>query len=102
MKVYSIHCQTGCSCCNNENHSLGLFESSEDAQRRVTFFLDPNANNNPIGSQYARKGRYDIMELEAEPIAGDRLIIGSRVVDFGGFAVVHDDGTAIGEERIEL
>lgn len=98
MKVFIINCETGCTCCSSDNHSLGFYETREDADRRVGFFLDPNAKHNPVASQYAPKGRYHINEEEAEPISGDRIIVGDRVYEFSKFAQVGPDGSCSGHE----
>lgn len=66
MKLYKIYCATGCTCCSSDNHYRGYFKSQEDAERRIVFFKLPEANNNPVASQYARKGRYEISGIEAE------------------------------------
>lgn len=78
MKLYFIHCQTGCTCCSEEyNHYCGPFSSREKAQERIDSYLEetpPIYKNgrrmNPphIASQYAPRGRYSIEEHEAEKL----------------------------------
>ena len=66
--VYVIYCSTGCTCCAYDNHYRGFYETKEAADRRIKFFLDPNAHNNPTASQYAKRGRYGVEELILEKV----------------------------------
>lgn len=69
MKLFKIYCSTGCTCCSDNNHYRGYYKSKEDAEKRIEFFKKPDAENNPVASQYAHKGRYSISdEIEAEKV----------------------------------
>lgn len=92
MKLFLIHCSTGCSCCHEYNHYRGPYESREAAQRRVDFFLDEKVRNNPVASQFAPKGYYHISEHEAEKIKHGRIIVSNRVFPFSGFIPVDENG----------
>ena len=90
-KGYAINCSTGCTCCSNEDFTEGLWRTKEGAQARIDFFKDPNAHNNPLASQYSKKGNYSIEEVDVEKISGDRIIIGKNYVYYERF--VEDGGT---------
>lgn len=90
-KVAVIYCATGCSCCSNENHYRGPFKSKEDAERRIKRFLS-GTEMPPVASQYARRGRYTIEELDFELIARNRAILnGSRVIDLNEHPILTTD-----------
>lgn len=75
MKSYIIHCSTGCSCCNEENHYRGPYKAQKDAEdAKAGFQL-----NKLLASQYAPEGRYSIEEHEAEELPDGRIIIGRRI-----------------------
>lgn len=91
--LWLIECRTGCTCCSDENHHRGPYRSKEDADRRVASFVAPNSKYWPVASQYARRGRYLVERMEAEPISGGRFIADDRVFDSLAFVDVHPDGT---------
>lgn len=82
-KAFVIYCSTGCTCCSSENHYRGPFSSREIAERRA----DDYHKARILASQYARNGRYEIEEHEAEILPDGRIIVDNTV--FGGWA---DDG----------
>jgi len=88
-----IHCRTGCTCCSDDNHYRGPYATRADAERRVNFFLVPTAVNNPVASQYARKGCYEIVEEPVEMLGNDRIIIGERVHRVLQMVTVNSDGS---------
>lgn len=90
-KTYSIACRTGCTCCSYENHSLGFYKSKDDAERRIKWFKDPNANNNPLASQYARKGCYSINEHTVE-FYKDQIIVDNHIFN-NNIIETNEDGT---------
>lgn len=77
MKVYKIECRTGCSCCSEENHYRGLYETKEEAQARIDRFK--RGIDYPLASQYSIYGNYTLEEFDAEEINGNRLIIENKV-----------------------
>lgn len=95
VEGWFVHCETGCSCCRDENHYRGPYASLEDAERRRAFF-----QTHPIlGSQYAPKGRYCIGEpCTAELLPDGRVIIESRV--FPGFVQVDGEGITKEDDRV--
>jgi len=93
MKIFLIECRTGCSYCSYENHYRGPFESKEDADRRIAFFLLAGVGNNPVASQYSKKGNYDVREYDAEEISNNRVIINDRVFEWSGFVTVNEGGS---------
>lgn len=96
-----IYCRTGCTCCSDDNHYRGPYATLEAAQRRVNFFLEPTAINNPVASQYARKGCYEIVEEPVDRIDETRVIIGSRVHHVYGAVVVNPDGSVFGDDYFD-
>lgn len=83
MTLFLIECRTGCTCCSNENHYRGPYSTRQIAEKRVEEFKAMPL----LASQYARQGRYEIEEHEAEQLPDGRLICGSKVYE--GFK---DDG----------
>ncbi len=81
MKAYFVHCGTGCTCCNSEDHYRGPFSSVEKAEEAIALYKSVIL----LSSQYAPKGRYytDKKGEEVEELPGGRLIIRDRV--FPGF-----------------
>lgn len=92
QSAWIIRCNTGCTCCAYENHVRGPYRSEEDANNRVKFFR--TGAWYPLGSQYARRGRYTIDNVTLETLPDGRVIIGDTVFDSAEFAVVNEDGSA--------
>ena len=105
IKIFRIEARTGCSCCSDENHYRGPYKTREDAERRVKFYLEEEGDKKywPIGSQYARRGRYTIEEHLAEILPGNRWIIEDRVYKVAPFIEIAEDGSSEqnNEERFE-
>lgn len=99
-KLYVIYCMTGCTCCNDENHYRGFYKTRDDAEKRKEYFLDPNANHNPLASQYLRKGGYEIIEVDAEFIDKDRIIVNDTVHSIDSIFDVNEDGSILGNDEI--
>ena len=76
MKGYLVACSTGCTCCSNENHTRGPFSSREIAEGACAKYLEVGV----LGSQYARKGRYQVEEYDAELLPDGRVIVANVVV----------------------
>lgn len=77
--IYAVYLQTGCSCCHDDNYTEGPF-TLEEAQA----FIDKAIYGDgppPIASQYARRGRYDILEIEIEELPDGRIIAYDKVWD---------------------
>lgn len=76
-KVWYIECCTGCSCCANENFDQGFYDNLEVPQALIDKWL--TGDGNPLASQYARYGRYQLHEVEAEILPDGRWIVESTV-----------------------
>jgi len=81
--AFFIHCATGCSCCNSENHYTGPYRSLKHTKETMEGYQKTGR----LGSQYAPKGNYTICWSKAEILPDGRVICDDRV--FSGFA---DDG----------
>ena len=77
MKVYLIHCRTGCTCCSNENFLEGPFIEKWHAEEKMEQYR--KGIDNPLASQYAKYGSYALIEETAEVLPDGRAIIGNRV-----------------------
>lgn len=77
MKIYLIAASTGCTCYADENFEQGPYTNKEEAQDVVSKWSV--GENNPLASQYAKYGRYSVIEYEAEDISGGRFVIGDTV-----------------------
>lgn len=73
IKIWSIYCATGCTCCNNENFTHGFYKNKNDAQSQMDEWSQ--GINNPLASQYAKYGRYSLQEHEAELLGDGRMIV---------------------------
>lgn len=77
VEVFAIDCSTGCSCCSDENHSRGFYQTREEVEARIKRFK--SGVDNPVASQYARYGCYSIEKYDAEEIDKDRMIVDAHV-----------------------
>lgn len=97
LKAYAIEARTGCSCCSHENHVRGFYATKEEAERRIKYYLT-EGNFFPLNSQYAKRGRYNIIELDIEKLPDGRLIINGDIVmkpeDFRYIDVAEDGSVA--------
>lgn len=94
MKLAFIYCGTGCTCCNHEDHIRGPYLTVADAERRVNYFRAPDSKYWPLASQFQKRGRYEVKELEVESISNDRVIVEGRVFpSFARVIEVKPDGT---------
>lgn len=75
--AYLVACSTGCSCCRDENHRTGPFEHRGEAEAAAADYL----RYGRLGSRWAPKGRYGVIEVACEKLPDGRLIIDGRVVD---------------------
>ena len=75
MKLFVIYCRTGCSCCSNENHYRGPYQTREDAQKEIDSYYAPDSKFWPLASQYAKRGHYNIKEIEVETLPDGRQIV---------------------------
>lgn len=80
-KGFIIYCSTGCSCCSNENHYRGPFRTRTTAESRAAVYHSSRL----LASQYAKNGRYEILEVEIEILADGRVVVDNTHV-FPGFA----------------
>lgn len=78
--AFFIQCETGCSCCSQENHITGPYRSLKYAQRLILEYISAKR----LASQYSKTGRYTILWEEAEILPDGRIIIEDRI--FGGFS----------------
>lgn len=102
MKVYTISCSTGCSCCRDDNHLRGFYKTREDAERRIAYFKSPESKYWPLASQYARRGCYRINEEDAELISNNRVILNNNYVYNLNFIDVKEDGTVENNDEEQL
>jgi hypothetical protein len=72
-EVFYISCSTGCSCCSDENHSYGFFNTREEADAQVAEWL--TGKDNPVASQYAKYGRYYVYPAQAEFLPDGRVVV---------------------------
>lgn len=77
--VYWIAASTGCSCCSYENFDYGFFFDKEEPQAIIDRWS--KGDRNPLASQYAKYGRYSLMEGEAEILPDGRMIVEGSVFD---------------------
>ena len=91
MKAYLIDCHTGCTCCSNENHYRGPYETKEIAQKRIDFFY--HGAWAPLASQYAKRGCYYIEEVDYEVLQDGRVILDDRVYKDLEFIKLEEDGS---------
>ena len=92
--LYFIYCRTGCTCCSEKNHVRGPYASLQDAEKRVAYYLSESSKFWPLGSQYARRGRYNIETKAFEILPDGRAIVGDRVyVGMLDTIKINDDGT---------
>jgi len=89
IKLYSIDCSTGCSCCSSENFRQGFYTDKAEPEKLIAEWQQ--GNGNPLASQYARRGIYKLEEHDAEQLPDGRIIIGSRIYESSGFQGRLDD-----------
>lgn len=75
--IFFIYGRTGCSCCSDDNFTMGPFLTEKVAQEQADAWR--NGKDSPIGSQYAPNGLYSVGKEEAEEISGGRFIIDKEV-----------------------
>jgi hypothetical protein len=101
---FVISCITGCTCCAYDNHYRGFYQTREDAQLRIDYFL--HGKYWPVSSQYASRGKYQIEEYEYETIGKnisekmicyDRIIVLDHVYPLN-WVIPNKDGSLIDEE----
>lgn len=80
-KGFVVHCRTGCTCCQSENHYRGPFKTRAFAKTRANGYH----RDRVLASQFARNGRYSIQEVDIETLEGGRIIVDGRFV-LDGFA----------------
>ena len=91
VKFFLIHCSTGCSCCNSENHYRGPFSTKEIADARVPKYREMRV----LASQFSSRGNYSVNgPFEGELLPDGRIISDESV--YQGFA---DDKTVGGDEE---
>ena len=78
-KVWWIECRTGCSCCADENFDYGFFLNEEEPRALISKWS--KGIDNPLGSQYAKYGRYYLDSSEAEIFPDGRWIVEGTVFE---------------------
>jgi hypothetical protein len=78
MKLFRIECRTGCTCCKEDNHYRGFYETREEAQARIDRFY--RGLDYPLASQYARYGSYGIEGVDVEQLPDGRIIVNNERV----------------------
>ena len=76
IKVWIVHCRTGCTCCASENHYRGPFKTKEKAEEMAKSYHDLPL----LASQFARRGLYRVGEWTAEVLPDGRLIVDDTVI----------------------
>jgi hypothetical protein len=80
-EVWVIHCQTGCSCCHDDNFTQGPYLTEEAA---IEVQLQYEAGHgNPLASQYAKHGVYSVEKWEIEVLSDGRWIHENQVFKAG-------------------
>jgi hypothetical protein len=92
MKLFAIECRTGCTCCSCDNHYRGPYKTSEDAQRRINYFLSPDSKAFSSCVLGSNGPPHIIRELDAEEIDSNRWIINNRVFNRTSFIEVNENG----------
>ena len=87
-KLWAIYCATGCTCCSYENFTQGFYEFEIVARAVIAEY--EQGIGNPLGSQFARYGRYYLQEYEAELLPNGRMIVDDEVYDQGYFGRIYD------------
>lgn len=76
-KVWWIECSTGCSCCSYENFDQGFYFNEEEPKALIENW--EQGKGNPLASQFAKYGRYNLCSSEAEILPDGRMIVMNRV-----------------------
>lgn len=77
IKLWYMECCTGCTCCSYEDFYQGFYQNKEEAEAVKSEYL--LGHENPLGSQYAKHGKYYISECEAEVLPDGRVIVEDTV-----------------------
>lgn len=77
--VWYIEARTGCTCCANDNFEQGFYFNEEEPKKIIEEWN--KGNGNPLGSQFAKYGRYHLCKAEAEMLPDGRMIIDNTVFD---------------------
>jgi len=80
--AFFIGCQTGCSCCRDENHHTGPYRSLHYARELVKEYTKTRR----LASQYARSGHYSIGWCEVEIMPDGRIVYEDEDRIFDGFS----------------
>jgi hypothetical protein len=76
VQYWTISCETGCTCCNSDNHKRGPYSSREAAETRLAFFKEHPL----LGSIYAPNGIYTISgPWKGEQLPDGRIIAEDQV-----------------------
>ena len=78
-KLWYICCSTGCTCCSNENFNQGFYDNEQVPNDIITKWY--KGDGNPLASQFAKYGRYSLVEIETELLPDGRMIISDSVFD---------------------
>lgn len=76
-KLWYISASTGCSCCSYQNFDEGFYDNPDEPQAIIDRWS--KGINNPLASQYAKYGRYHLVEVEAEVLPDGRIIVDDTV-----------------------
>lgn len=76
-RVWYIIAMTGCFCCSNENFKQGFYFNPEEPQAIIDKWR--NGEGNPLASQFARYGRYELADTIAEILPDGRIIVNGSV-----------------------
>jgi hypothetical protein len=83
IDLWSIRCETGCTCCSYENFSYGFYTDDVKAKEQIDKWS--KGIDNPLASQYAKYGRYTLVKHTAEILGDGRMIVDGYLVFKVGF-----------------
>jgi hypothetical protein len=87
IKIFTIYCSTGCTCCSEENHYRGPYRTREEATKAAEGFRSRKL----LSSQYSSTGNYSIEEAEGEILPDGRIIISNTYICPGFASDTGDD-----------
>lgn len=99
IKLYTICCKTGCTCCAGDNFHRGFYKDAETALAVVAEYR--RGIGYPLASQYARYGIYAVQEHEAELLPDGRVVIDDRVFESTDFVDRLCEEPALYGKRVE-
>lgn len=78
-EVFIIKCDTGCTCCYDQNHYRGFYKTEEQAKKRIEYYKSMNSKFWPVASKYSNRGSYSIKKEVYENLEDGRVIFMGEV-----------------------